>query len=475
MNPIRVTCPGCAAPLLLPPGLVGSRVKCKVCGFRFQAGGTEAEAPPRAQRAVGPPPLPPRPSASAVRPLIACTVSLAVILASAAGIYKIRFAGGFAATPPPPTSRGQHACIALETSGIRLLVVSLDAYDDGSYKFRSEDRKSANLPGWYAPDPADKDGLNPGKLDAAAAKVAEFQDVARGMGVPAENVLVACNSGVLRDFAKAGNSETARRQIDAAVAKKCKLTVEHINPDEETRFGALGTLKKRERTKGIFLDLGRSSGKFGAFDEEMFFHSDAGIGFQEFFAKAEKKAEAAGVANPADPNAEFRASLQTVRSDILPKLHEKVRGIGIFKDRPQCDLAGGAFWVVATALHPSEAANKDNLRIKLTLEDIRWFNKQVGMPGSDINALKRFAEGNIRPGSDAEKARAEIEEIMGFNANPKGSEEPTRRMRTFIAAGEIVLVYAEALDLERKETNFFTKSLYVWPLGFILHKNRQER
>jgi len=463
---VPVNCPGCNARVLLPLAWIGRRVKCKHCNAPFEVqpdGPPPAPAPARPSAAAtmpmaspvyagaAPPPLPPRPGQG--WRVVVCLVAAAVCLGSWGGIYAYRQPVE-AAPDAPVASLGTHACVAVESGGVRLIRINLDK-TARTYTYAALHLDNVNFDKWNVPNP-EKTGFVAKNAADVVRQVGLFVAGCEADGIPKSNVTVACNAGVFGAFPAEDVKAASRAEFDAAVRKACGLTPVHVTAEDEVRYGALGTLPPDERATAVYVDVGSSAARVGYYGADRRFRPDQTVGIKGFRKDVEDQIKLS-------PRATLRGAADGVRFKRFdPELRALKEKAPALDSRQVYHFAGGGAWVVATVTHPTLAADETLDRYPLTKQDVQRYLEVVSQPGQTPAGVLAEAQRGLPPGKAGDAARAKVREL----------EE--RDMPYLVSSGVMMQAYFEVLGVERKKAYFFTRSLHAWPLGYILVRNRQE-
>lgn len=443
--------PVAAIPSLPSPNHWGDQY---ATGQGFSANPLPAPTPQQPSR--HPPPLPPKPPAPLnirIWPLVISIISLAVTAGSLAGIFIIRNPTEQKAQAGS-ASLGRHACIAIESSGVRLLVVDLHKTET-SYDF-SFATEPANREVPLRPQKGAKE-LAPDKLDEAMKAVTSFVQKCKDQHeVPAENLVVACNSGVVSEFK---NNPTALEAVKQNLSNRVREAgggeLIHVTPDVEARFGTLGCIPPSDRFDAILLDIGGSTVKCGYHDKDGSFTPvplPFGTNVYEDIVTAVFKQQ----------KRPFPIVAESLRFEKLntPLIQAK-------KDRPplvnrkKYHILGGASWAASVITHPTELSKT---RITLTAEDIRRFNDLVSAPGQTMDGVRKAVLDPLPTGPTHEKAAEEFGRVS--------DRFPLTRL---ISAAKILRACSEECEFQGKQVQFFTHGLHAWLLGCLLAKTGLER
>ena len=521
MPAINVTCPNpaCLRTLRVEDRFLGKKVKCKFCSqpllievqaeppvappdlstmqlshadnvFEQQTIAGAAPVPmaepiPMAApagwpdvRSDGPPPLPPAAAAPPklkVGALVVSLVSLAVICGSVAGIVTLRRPAaakdGTANAAAGPIER--HAAIALESGGVRLVVAPLrragDSYELGELELQNKRAPLAVQPG--------EPGLNPDKLGPAMRVVGEFIQVSKGRNVPDANLLVVCNSGVLKELEKDPAAlARAKATLEQKVRDAGGADVTYITADDEARFGAIGCVPPEDRVTSVLLDLGNSAAKCG--------YHDAGGAFTGFgitplgrrtFTVAvnderprprpaapfpKKGPGQAPKGGPSGPRPFVTVAEELRPSHLNAPLARTARDWPALTARKKYHLLGGVAWAAATLTHPAEVGEK---RVTLTAKDVQNLDALVsGSPSAE--AVKAKVLGPLPAGPAKDRATKEVGAVI----EDQGHDG-------LVASAKILRALADECDFGTKSVQFFRDSLYAWPLGYLLVRSGVEK
>jgi hypothetical protein len=419
----------------------------------------------------GPPPLPPRPPEGPrlkVGALIISLLSLAVICGSVAGIITLRRP---AATKDETTtvavSADKHAAIALESGGVRLVISPIhrtaEAYDLGDLVLENKEVPLGVRPGDTA--------LNPDNVRQAMRDVGEFVQACKKQGVPESQLVVVCNSGVLRALEKDKAAlEQARAALEQGVKHAGGGALNYLTADEEARFGSLGCVPPEDRTTSVLLDLGNSGAKCGYHEADGGFTGfGVPIGRGPFTAAVNEVRQRPGKfpppkKGPGMPTAQ--RPFAVVAEELRPShLNAPLKRAG--SDRPalvnrkKYHLIGGVSWAAAVLTHPTDL---DRRRVPLTGKDIQNFDNLVSTSPS-LEALRAKVLAPIPAGPAKERATKEV----GLVAADRFGLEP------LIASAKILRSLSDECDFWNKNVQFFTNGLYAWPLGYLLFRSGVEK
>jgi hypothetical protein len=414
----------------------------------------------------GPPPLPPRSQSVGaglrVGPLLVSIVSIAITAGSLAGIvHALRgptpeTAGEAPAAENVPAERW--AAVAIESGGVRLVIVDgkkvPGAPEIAPVHVTNRDWKLGDLPPALT--------ARPSTFDELEGILAKYNEALAANNVPADRRLVACNSGV---FGSAKDAERAKLQewFRASVKKTLNRDVEIVDAALEAEYGARGSIPPnvQVRMKAVSMDIGSSATRFGYFDTPKTFRGS------EFKAGAKSaQTEITNLMKSKPGKAPFRAAAaewKRANDEAIRKLANETPPL---KNHERYYLLGGTPWAVTVLSHPQEFG---------TAPDDRPGDIPI-TPG-DIDLVLRLTE--EKPDFTAVKA-AVLEKVPAGPSREQADVELTRVGNAFTlerlsAAATLLKSYSDECQFSKKQVRFFTRSLFAWPLGYILVKGNFEQ
>jgi hypothetical protein len=342
----------------LPPGPVRAPPACR---------GAPGPAPAAAGRPAGPragapaaaPPRP-RPVGAGLRvgPLVVSLLSLAVTGGSLAGIVSL-----LRPAPPPEVPPDLWAAVAIESGGVRLVVV--DARRNPGYTSFYPLRADTAKWGLFSSKPAALPDAPPAdELGALERILADYKREMDERGVPPGQRRAACNGGalrVLKDEPK-GEPEEAKQPGGEGARVAPGAGPEGVRSDlvrgqrgKEAEYGARGCMPYawETRRQAVCLDIGGRSTKYGYFDQPVNFRPGR-LGFGAETSEAEINKRRGATA--------FPLAAERWRADVAAEANKPDEVLNHLRGASSYYLLGGTPWAVAVLTHPESFVPAPNDR-----------------------------------------------------------------------------------------------------------------
>ncbi|MBA4064255.1 MAG: hypothetical protein C0501_11175 [Isosphaera sp.] len=496
---ISVVCPNpsCRRPLRVDDRSAGQAVECVYCQCRFEVdllpdettsgaaavGGTLSspgpgrhpttvdwpvgqyldEAVPR--RPGDPPPLPPRADAAGsglrVGPLLVSIVSVAVIAGSLAGIISLLRPAPEGPGPAPAGAAERWAAVAVESSGVRLVIVDVSRTADGrEVAGLTVDTKKNRDWGGFAPPKGAGPKVPPEPLAELERILAKYAEEVKARNVPPARFLVASNGKVLRPFAGADQAE-AEQALRAAVRKGTGQDLDVVNPQDEIAHAARGAIAHKHRTVSALFDIGRGATGHGYFDTTTSFR---GAELKDGLTACEKEI----AAHAAKEKVPFPAAADACRRALAERVGAAATSTPALRNSSRYYLFGGSAWALAVVTHPEAFVPDPDARaaeVRIAPGDVDRYLALVRSAGS-FAEVKKDALDRRPPGTPPDHLDAELSAVgRQFN------------VQQLVAGGTLLKALSDECQLAGpdKVVNFYINSLHAWPVGYILTRGGFEK
>jgi len=379
----------------------------------------------------------------------------------------VLIAGGTAAAfywlplgKPAPVSLGKYGGVEIGSTGVKMVGVEYVKTDEGITETLLDEPTEANLKlGDLKSGASDFDDR---ALEKVADQVNDYFIALGKLGVPRENLYVACSSGVLSPFNDKERKQRNQNQLANAVHEKTGKDAAFIDAHDEAQFSFQELVPAAEWTQSVLLDVGGGNIKGGGYarkDLFLDFHVDAGYTLFEKKVTADKR-----------PGESFADAAVRLRDTEVRDPLRNEQDVAQLKDRPKVYLLGGPPWAMATYVRPTEfyapskAGTKDSYLRKLQASDIQTFDELVRTkkPADIKTDVKVLVAGS---GDDLVKA---------VNENvDKIQKEVFKNPDRLIGGAQILLVLDQefALTAANKEVRSFRYGQAAWLLGYLKSKS----
>ena len=291
-------------------------------------------------------------------------------------------------------------------------------------------------------------------LAKAAKEVEKFYNLlTQEKGVSPDNIFLVASTGLLEAVRKRADLSEAkktdlikenRRRLTAVIKEKVGLTVAFIDQNDEDQYEIEGLIRSRDReTAGMYLNVGSGATR-GAYVK-------SGVIKQIKLSGVTAARERLLALQKESPD---EAGARLGKDDLRPALRKQIAKDPELKKRQKVYLVGGITWVMATCQHPKKCLAKRGTYIKLGVEDIEAFRKNVAGPGHYLKRCKL-------PAGLTEEEQKELEATLKKQAGIFKTREE------LIAGAEILASLAVELDLEQKTVWFHRNGHVAWLQSYI--------
>jgi hypothetical protein len=309
--------------------------------------------------------------------------------------------------------------------------------------------------------------FNDGALKDTVAGVGDYFDALTKLGVPPENIYIACSSGVLEPF---NTDEVRQRNHDRLVKAVCdKIGRDKISRDpefieahDEAKYSFQLVVPKNEWADAVLIDVGGNNIKGGGFIRNTFRDFTVEAGASSF----EKKVGAGRNKDETFAEAAHRLSNMEIEAPLDAELGDKTE----LKERKKVYFLGGLPWALATYTHPVEfytptAGGGGLYYCRLDArEDLDRFGEMVrDKKPADIKAeVLAKAAGQNKVVADA----------LADNVD-KIQKDVFQKQDRLVGGAEILTVLDSrfALKAENKEVWVFRYGQVAWLLRFVQERS----
>jgi hypothetical protein len=404
----RLRCPQCTRPFRIPRERIGKLTKCSECNCLFrvveytdgnygvrQEGVLVRQPTPEAAPPLNQPPAegpgdlrfavnPPVHGAAAATPAVSRgrgkrKLGLGVVLALV-GLCGLAAAAYFFLFREKAVSLGKYGGIEIGSTGVKM--IALEYYDrDGEVAYRIlAEPKDVNTNVSAVLAGKNKTDFNQANLDRTVGHVRDyFEELRDRLGVPPENIYIACSSGVLAPFRDEADRQRNRKRLEAALRDRVGKTIEpeFIGAHREARYIVQAIVPRKDWQRAVVIDVGGENAKGGGYDDRGNFQHfevrNAGVkSFEKLVAKNRRGDESF-------PEAARRLARTDVRKRLQEELAEER---AVLRERKQLYFLGGIAWALASYTRPKEFYFKENgkhptYRCKMSSADLARFDKMV--------------------------------------------------------------------------------------------------
>ena len=458
----RVRCPQCKAVASLPDEAIGRRIRCTSCETAFAAtpfAGTQKSAdtnPFDYRRSAADTLVPPPPR---VRKQQAARSGLGVgwvLAALAAFLLPVAGAAGFVALKWKRGKSGDAAgerFAAMKLGSKGSSCVLFEVFPDEDYEndflLLEENGMKTDL----GADLGKTGTFSDKGLAKAAREVKKFYDLlTQEKKVPPENIYLVGSTSLVsvvrkrKDLSEAEKTKLIaenRRRLAAVIKEKVGLTVDLIDQHDEDQYEIEGLIRSRDRDVGMYLNVGSGATRGAYVSSRTIKHVQlAGVtAARERLLTLQKES----------PD---EAVVRLGKEDLRPALRKQIAKDPELMKRQKVYLVGGITWVMATCQHPRKCLAKRGTYVKLGIEDIEAFRKNVAGPGHYLERYK-LPEGLTQ--EEQKELKATLKKQTGF----------FKTREHLIAGAEILYSVARELELEQKTVWFHRNGHVVWLQSYI--------
>jgi hypothetical protein len=470
----RIQCPNpqCKGVLTLTAEQAGKRVRCKLCGKAFVARPHEGVQPAPGQNpfdvargdasASSSPPrlrLPPLPAEN--RPAKRSAPGIVwVLLAVLVFLVPVAGAGTFAALNwrrgLSETAGERFAAMQLGSKGVS--IVLFEAYPDEEhgtdFQLLEEDSRNTDLA-----DELGKTGsFSEAGLKRAAEVVKQTQEaLIKDKKVPPGNIFLVGSAGLLatissqRDLSPAEKNKRIaanKRRLSAIIEETVGLGVDFIDQHDEAQYEIEGLIRSRDLDVGMYIKVGSGETRGGYVKSGVVKPIQiSGLNASRNHLLALEKR------SPDEPIANLAARLGKDR--LRPELRKEIAGDPELLKRSKVYLVGGMTWVMATCRHPKKCVARRGTYVKLSVEDIEEFRRNVTAERGHY--LHRYKQPRDLTAAEEKELSATLKKQIDFF---KARED-------LVAGAEILYALAQELELENKTVWFHRHGHVVWMQSYI--------
>ncbi len=443
-----------------------------------------APAPPATGKAAAPAPRPPtarrlptpKPAASAKATpsppgnsggrwkwVVALAGGFILVLGGLAAAYFLLPSGK--AAPASLVSLGKYGGIEIGSTGVKRVGVEYYKTDKGVVESLLDEPKDINPK--IADLPEGADSFNDRAFQLTVDQVGDYYDALENLGVPTENILVVCSSGVLAPFK---TDEVAQRNHDRLVkAIRLKLPKlgkdpEFIDAHDEAKFSFQETVKPDEWDDSVVVDVGGNNIKGGGFvRKDNFLDFSVMVGSSSFEKKVNKD-----IKDHHTGESFLEAALRLRPVLVEAPLHADLSAVDQLTKRKKVHLIGGIPWAMATYVEPDQFyAAKDadggaSYHCKLAAADIDLFDRMVRTRKPE--EIKRLVESKAaEKGLDKHTSAAVDENVE------KLQTEVFKNQDRLVGGAQILLAIDKefSLQAENKDVRSFRYGQVAWLLGYV--------
>jgi hypothetical protein len=480
MATIQCPNPQCKTKSTVADGLLGKKVRCKICDTPFVASAVTGEsvtaAPP--QRAgPGPklktstgtvaavptvPAAPAAPLAVVVRrtgdgtaggSTIWCVAALlAFVLPITAAVTFVALNWKAEVGEGGPASVERFGGIEIASKGVKFVVFEVFPEERLGYDYReiAKGSSATNL----------VTGLKEtGRFDAQALKATAkaagkfVEHLQEKHGLPLDRIVIVGSSGLFEALDDRPADERARlvsqnkdRLVKAVGEVIAGRGVRFLDVEEEVKHALRAWVPTKYRDAAVVIDVGSGATRGGYQDAAGIRHTFTMPGIKSFGKQIKAKPQG-------------RESLSATADRLAPRaLHEPLqrhieRAPGL-RSHDRVYLGGGVVWVLATCQHP---ADQEGSYVKLTVADINDFADRLR---KDPDFLKTF-----RPPADLDEKKREAvsKQVAKMQENFLPEE--------LVAGAEVLRTLVTELKLDRKELAWYRRSDNTGLMSFVAEKS----
>src|SRR5579883_4613 len=410
---------------------------------------------------VEPPPLPRRPrkdkeveAGLRIGPSLISLLSVVIIIGSAATIVSLLLKPKVPVQSEVQSERW--AAITIESRGVRLVIVDITHTSTGDnivpVHLDNVDWELFKEPPATFPKNPPSDSM--AKLEKI---LRDYDKTLSEQEVPTEYRLVACNTGALRPMKDVIREQEVMDWLQATTQKVMNTKLEYVDPEFEAQFGVRASIPLDKRGNSVCMDIGSGSTRYGYFNKDHF-QGDA-------FEYGTKKAMSDINAIVKKEGTPFSTAAMKWQPKIAADTGKLANQVSQLKNCDNYYLLGGTPWFVAVLTQPTAfvpAPHDRAINVEIELADIDPTLKLVAENNFDV--VKKNVLAKVPPGMSTKYLQEELTRIGQIFSQEQ-----------LIAGITLFQGLAKGCNFDSKKIQFFVRSLYAWPIGYIIWKSEYEK